>query len=227
MGSSDEGSELESAGKIPSATDKKKLIRGLLAIFFVLIIPATIIGITYYNNKQTPVKNPLELEAESSIPSGKTTIGTDEGASGQKYLVLSAPKSVTQPLDIACPRLPTDAGIAITTVTIPKTASYKIWGRLFARDFAVSLFFLQIDDSCPKVFGNSSSATSSTWAWIDFQNASGPEGGENNTVSLTSGAHIFRFVGLTPDVKIDKLLLVQDPSCTPVDNGNNCEKKAN
>lgn len=116
-----------------------------------------------------------------------------------------------------CPTLPTDKGIVTLSASVTETNTYAIWSRVLAPDTTNNSFFLQIDDTCGILVGDSS-ITPNIWTWINTR-----DGSTNKiTAQLSSGSHIIRLYGRENSVGVDKLLLLSNLTCTPQDLGDNC-----
>ncbi len=97
------------------------------------------------------------------------------------------------------------------TVTIPTTATYRVWSRMMVPDSTNDTYLLEIDgNKCYTVGGGSIPAN--TWTWVAYQNG--------NTTSyidvvLTAGNHTFKAIGSAPNVSLDRFVLSSDLACTP------------
>jgi hypothetical protein len=76
---------------------------------------------------------------------------------------------------------------------------------------------LQVDNGVATKIGDGG-LTPNTWTWVDWKN-----GDVNNktTMALTAGDRTFKFTGIEPNVKIDRVL-VTDENCVPTGTGSNC-----
>lgn len=113
--------------------------------------------------------------------------------------------------------LPNDKGAVTHTVSLA-AGTYKIWSRIMAPDNASNSYYLQVDGDCGTVVGGSAIAADS-WTWIDYKDA---DASSKITMDLSSGDHIIRMVGRETGVKLDRVILTADLSCTPIGNGGNC-----
>lgn len=89
-----------------------------------------------------------------------------------------------------------------------------------APDSTNNSYYLEIDDTtCGVVVGDSTSIPANTWTWVDYQ-----QGITTNKINatLTAGNHTIRMVGREPGVKLDRVIVVANPDCVPVNLGENC-----
>ncbi|ANE45099.1 hypothetical protein SY83_00560 [Paenibacillus swuensis] len=131
------------------------------------------------------------FEAEDSTFTGTTASGTDDAASGGKY-VDTGKTSITA--------LPTPAEKADVEfkVTLPATQAYKVWARV-STDSANPVFHLAAD------IGNYLQApafTAGAWKWVKVADFS----------SLAEGEHILKVM---TTAKLDKLMITADAAFTP------------
>lgn len=127
--------------------------------------------------------------------------------------------STPTPTITTCPVLPQNAGSVVASLTIPADATYTVWSRIKAENEINNSYFLQIDDSCPYIVGDSSAISKDSWSWVDYQNGN-PQ--QKTQISLRQGTHIIKLIARENGVKIDKLLFLSDTSCIPADLGDNC-----
>lgn len=118
----------------------------------------------------------------------------------------------------SCPILPTDTGTVTLPFSVTEDATYTAWTLMNAPDTTNNSYWLQVDDQCGMVIGDSNTLTPNTWTWVGYRD-SNPQ--TLASVSLTSGSHILHLYGREPLVKIDKLLFISD-GCVPSDSGDNC-----
>jgi len=118
----------------------------------------------------------------------------------------------------ACTAPTADYGTATSTVKIDNATTYTVWSRLYAPDAANNSYLLEVDGANCYVVGDGG-INSGAWSWVDYQN-----GTANSKISLnlTAGNHTIKMIGREAGVKLARVLLVSDASCTPVDNGDNC-----
>jgi chitodextrinase len=109
-------------------------------------------------------------------------------------------------------------GSVTSGVSVPATATYRIWSRMMAGSATDNTYYLNVDGtSCFNVGGTGVSA--SDWSWIDYQN-----GSASSTVdlALTQGSHTLTLIGNAPNVALDHIVLTSDLNCVPTGNGDNC-----
>jgi len=83
-------------------------------------------------------------------------------------------------------------------------------------------YYLVIDNQCGiKVGGNS--INPHIWFWINYS-----DGSPSNriVVNLTSGPHLLKLIGDTPNFGLDKVIFTPDMSCVPTGLGTNCNQIA-
>lgn len=118
----------------------------------------------------------------------------------------------------ACQLPSTDYGSVTTTLTVPSTATYRLWSRVMVPDSTNNTYLLEIDGTtCYNVGGGSIPA--STWTWVDYQGGNTSSKVEQ---SLAQGNHTVKLIGNKADVKLDRLIAVSDLSCVPNGLGDNC-----
>lgn len=124
-----------------------------------------------------------------------------------------------QKAQAACPVLPGDS--VTTTFTIPTAGTYVVWSRLMAPDTLNNSYYLQIDNSCGVVVGDSSTILPNTWTWVNYK-----DGLATNlvAVSLTKGLHTAKLISKEAGVKLDGILFLST-GCVPIGNGSstNCD----
>lgn len=109
-------------------------------------------------------------------------------------------------------------GSVSTTISVPADATYRIWTRMMAPDTTNNKYALEIDGTtCYTVGGTSLSPN--TWTWVDYQN-----GSVSNKIqqTLTAGNHTVKFIGVAPNVKLDKLIVASDLTCVISDGNTSC-----
>ena len=114
-----------------------------------------------------------------------------------------------------------DFGSATISLSVPSTATYRIWTRMKAGSSTANSFNMDIDGgTCYQVGGANTSSTA--WTWVDYQG-----GVTTNKVqqSLTQGAHTLKLYGTQAGVEVDRVIAVSDLSCAPTPtstDGSNC-----
>lgn len=119
----------------------------------------------------------------------------------------------------ACQQPSADYGTATMTVSIPETATYRIWTFMQVPDTNNNTYLLEVDgNNCYTVGG---AMPANAWTWIAHQS-----GNTNNKVdiSLSKGTHTLKLIGRQPNVKINRLVFTSDLGCVPSGNGSNCDK---
>lgn len=122
----------------------------------------------------------------------------------------------------ACQAPNADYGSVSVNLTIPATATYRIWTRMKAADTTNNTFALEVDSgNCYKVGG--AGVPSGAWTWVDYQNGSSASKTE---MSLTQGAHSLKLIGVQPGVQVDRIIAVSDLACVPTGmTGDDCNKQ--
>jgi hypothetical protein len=112
---------------------------------------------------------------------------------------------------------PSSDAVASGNVTVPSTASYKVWTRIMAPDGSNDSVTLQIDNGPPVTVGDKA-LTPGTWTWVDYEMADEPS---KISTDLTAGSHTIKLTAREDGVKLDRLLFLSD-ACVPSGNGDNC-----
>jgi hypothetical protein len=122
-----------------------------------------------------------------------------------------------------CPAVPSSPNAIKTTVRIPIAGTYQIWSRMLVPNTINNSYFFQIDNGCALVIGDAGSMSRYVWNWINFQN-----GSVTNKASafLTAGDHVVTLTEREGGVELDRIILTQNTSCTPIGTGDNCETSA-
>lgn len=118
----------------------------------------------------------------------------------------------------ACAAPGTDYGTATISLSVPATATYRIWTRMMVPDTSNKTYLLEIDGTtCYNVGGGSIPA--SAWTWIDYVS-----GNSSSKVqqSLSQGNHTIKLIGNAPGVRVDRIVAVSNLSCIPNGFGDNC-----
>jgi chitodextrinase len=121
-----------------------------------------------------------------------------------------------------CAAIPTDKGVATTTISISTAGTYKIWSRIMAPDATNNSYILQVvGNDCGTVVGDSNTAiAANTWTWVDYKDASASS--KITTTFLTNGSYTINMIGRETGVKLDRVIFTTDQTCVPIDNGDNC-----
>jgi chitodextrinase len=119
----------------------------------------------------------------------------------------------------ACTPPGTDYGTVTTSVTVPASATYRLWTRMNVPDATNNTYLLEVDGSkCFTVGGGSIGANA--WVWISFQNGNSSS---RTDATLTQGTHTLKLIGNKPNVKVDRIVLTSDLNCTPTStSGSEC-----
>ncbi len=126
---------------------------------------------------------------------------------------------ITTPVSAACAGLPSDKGVATTSVSVSEAGTYRVWSRVQVPDTSNNSYYLEIGDTlCGVVVGDSGIAANQ-WTWVDYR-----DGNSSNKISvnLSAGSHTIRMVGREDGVKLDRIILTKDTACVPTGTGDNC-----
>lgn len=118
-----------------------------------------------------------------------------------------------------CPVLPTDTGNITIPVTVGSTGTYTIWSRIKTLDTTNNSYWLQIDNTCGIIVGDSATIAPNTWTWVNYRdgNPSAPI-----AINLSQGNHTVRLIAREGSIGIDRLLFLPDAACKPTGVGDNC-----
>ena len=78
------------------------------------------------------------------------------------FYLLFTPKTFAQ-----CATLPTDTGKVTTTFNASENGLYTVWSRMQAASSTNDSFWLQIDEECPIIVGDSG-LTPNVWTWRTY-----------------------------------------------------------
>jgi len=125
----------------------------------------------------------------------------------------------THPAYAACAAPATDYGSATQTVSVTSAGTYRIWSRIMVPSATSSSYMLEVDGGTCYTVGGGSAIPANTWTWVSYQN-----GTTTSLISpsLTAGTHSLKLIGNAAGVKVDRLLLLSDTTCTPTGTGDNC-----
>jgi hypothetical protein len=90
---------------------------------------------------------------------------------------------------------------------------------MMAPDGSANSYYLEIDDVlCGAVVGDTA-IPANAWTWVNHR-----DGNANSklTVHLKAGTHTMRLIGKETGVKLDRVILTSDTTCTPTGLGDNC-----
>ncbi len=112
------------------------------------------------------------------------------------------------------------SGISTNTISVPVAGTYKVWTRLKSPDTTNNSYSLQVDSSPAITVGDSASAPTGTWIWVDYK---GGVTTDKIEISLTAGTHTLKLIGREDSVKVDRVLLLSSTdTCKPTGTGDNC-----
>jgi len=156
----------------------------------------------YEENEEVEVKaipyradNNIRLEAESGQISGNIEVGASSDASGGKFIY-------------GTPGTPQDGSVEYT-FNILEAGTYYIWGRCFALSQTQDSFFIGVDDS-PTLMEWHLEQTYYTWLW---QKVNDDEVVQDFYFNV--GQHTLKIVKRDVDVRLDKILITNDPAYIP------------
>jgi len=128
--------------------------------------------------------------------------------------------NVTGLANATCANTPNPAlGTDTMSVNVTTAGTYYLWNRILAPDTTNNSYYLQVDGGCAIDVGNNSSIPAGTWTWVNYQDGNT---GTKTSLSLTAGTHQVVLTGKQPNVGVDRILLLSDPSCVPAGTGDNC-----
>ena len=118
----------------------------------------------------------------------------------------------------SCPAPDIRSGTDTVTVTVPSDGTYQLWSRLNPSDPSNTSYAVQVDGGCAIDVGGAT-MPAGQWTWADYKN-----GDPMSTISLplTAGTHTLELIGRSSGLSVDSVMLVADPTCVPVDFGDNC-----
>ena len=168
-----------------------------------------------YAPPRPPVQ--IALEAESAEVLSEPLVRTDnELASGGAYISYPSdtaiPLAERQALKRAVPPLNDDAGgIALYRFDVPRSGSYRLWGRVITPTLDEDSFWLRVDDRAWVQWNDI--AHSDTWFWVDVRPFE--QRLERWIVELDEGEHVIRLSYREIGARIDQLLLTTDVDFVP------------
>lgn len=120
----------------------------------------------------------------------------------------------------SCNQAPNNPSYAQINVRVPSTGDYVIWSRIMSQGNTSNSFYLQVDNnSCILIIGDSNTIPTGAWTWIDFSDGNPAT---KSSVNLTAGDHTLKIIGRESNVKVDEIMLTNDPTCTSVDSVGQC-----
>jgi chitodextrinase len=117
-----------------------------------------------------------------------------------------------------CPAPDIRSGIDTMTVTVPADGTYHLWSRLNPSGASATSYAVQVDGGCPIDIGGASEPAGQ-WSWVNYA------GGDTTsavTLPLTAGTHTLELIGVSSGLAVDSVMFVADPTCVPVNFGDNC-----
>jgi hypothetical protein len=109
-------------------------------------------------------------------------------------------------------------GVDSLSISVPVSAKYNLWVRMQAASTTSNEIMLQADGTCFNV-GGSSSISSNSWTWINYQNGNTSQVIQSN---LNAGANNIELIGAQLGVSVDTVLALNDSNCIPSGTGTNC-----
>ena len=114
---------------------------------------------------------------------------------------------------------PTTYGQVKQEVNVISDGTYRVWSRLKVPSATETSYYLQIDDGCAYNIADATSPEPNNWTWINYQDGASTAALD---LPLTAGTHTFIYTGKDAAVQLDRILLLADTTCVPVDVGDNC-----
>ncbi len=120
-----------------------------------------------------------------------------------------------------------DYGMVTSTTSVGTSSTYRLWTRIAAPNSSDNSYRLEVDGTTCYDIGGAAVPTYANGASTRFQAGSAnwistTTTGDQVDVSLSSGSHTFKLIGMAEGVVIDRLLLTTDTACRPTDTGHNC-----
>lgn len=142
----------------------------------------------------------------------------------KSYMVLllalvSSQSLLTSTARAACPAPVTTYGGASYSAPASTSGTFAVWSRVMVPDTTNKTFSLSIGDALCNVTVGNGAITPGQWVWVNYR-----DGNVDSKISiaLTAGTYNVQLGGTKPGVKVDKIMLVQNLSCIPVNDGSNC-----
>ncbi|HSX52931.1 MAG TPA: Ig-like domain-containing protein [Patescibacteria group bacterium] len=130
----------------------------------------------------------------------------------------------TRSASAACAAPSTNYGSATQSVSVPSLGTYHVWSRIMVPSSTSSSYLLEVDGGTCYVVGGGSAIAANTWTWVDYQN--GTTSSKVDLANLSAGTHTLKLIGNAAGVKLDRILLLTDNSCSganmPTGTGDNC-----
>jgi len=125
--------------------------------------------------------------------------------------------SPAKPAVAACSPLASDKGQSTGTIGVAEPGQYTLWVRMWAPAATSDSVFAQIDDQCPVTVDDAT--TGSSFVWVNFSDG---KPSQSITYNLTAGNHTITLAGREAGAGVDRVLLTSNPTCVPIDAGDNC-----
>lgn len=162
----------------------------------------------------------ISLEVEQGDPvTAPFMVLQDDLASGGAYVSYPVPtdatledqrsmKRGTPPADDA------EGGIALLEFDVPRTAPYRLWGRVITPSLDDDSFWIRVDDG-DWVQWNDISHQDQTWHWDDVRPFE--MRADRWLVNLAEGHHVLRVAYRELGPKIDRVVVASDLNWVPTD----------
>lgn len=151
----------------------------------------------------------VTIEAEAMSLTGPFQTSADPGASGGMFVTQS-----TGPLNTD-PGATADVGRAIYDFTLPMSGPTRIFGRIRAADVDSDSFWVRIDNSAYVQWNDLNAVSGGAWTWDDVHDT--PSDNEVPAeFMLEAGPHRLEIVYRETNAQLDRVVITQDPSFSPV-----------
>ena len=152
-----------------------------------------------------------------SMPNTKALIERSRPTGAGNHLVFETLTHAGTGISAVAPPKPPSFGSFTAQVTVPNTASYRLWVRLKSPIAANDAVQAQVDADTPIRLGDAP-VTPNAWTWIDYKNG---DTASKSDLSLTTGLHTIKITGIESGVKVDRVM-VAAAGCIPSGLGDNC-----
>ncbi len=121
----------------------------------------------------------------------------------------------------------TDYGTVTLSASVSAAGTYRIWTRMAAPNSSDNSYRLEVDGNTCFQVGGSGVPTYASGATTRFQSGttnwrSTTTTGTQVSMSLASGAHTLKLIGISEGVVIDRVIITADADCVPTGTGDNC-----
>jgi hypothetical protein len=153
----------------------------------------------------SPIAASFELESGQVI--APFLVVSDALASGGQYVLDNNGVGLTGP------------GRDVVAFSIPKLASYYIWGRGRSPDTGTDSFFISIDGAAPLPYDTSECIHGTQWHWTVLRlfTANCPMIGAPVAISLDVGGHTLTLTSREGQSALDRIEISEDPTFVPTD----------